>query len=112
VLVAAGASAADGALAHARRRPDSPEIARFVLQLAGDAAADCAERRRARRSLAFQGHRARGEFAPDEQARAVWAKHGSRRFAIRFRRLPISSSFLNYGAVRSTQTGELSHRIK
>ena len=53
------------------------EIARLVLQLAGDDEPRIAlsddERAAISRSKAAA---ARGEFATDEQVRAVWAKHG------------------------------------
>ena len=53
------------------------EIARLVLQLAGDDEPQIAlgddERAAISRSKAAA---ARGEFATDEQVRAVWAKHG------------------------------------
>jgi hypothetical protein len=53
------------------------EIARLVLQLAGDDESQIAlsddERAAISRSKAAA---ARGEFATDEQVHAVWAKHG------------------------------------
>ena len=53
------------------------DIARVVLRLAGDeeppATLSATERAALERSKAAA---ARGEFATDEQVRAVWAKHG------------------------------------
>jgi len=70
----------DRALAAARNLPPDAQddIARVVLRLAGaddDAPAPLTpeERSAIRESKAAA---ARGEFASDEQVRAVWAKHG------------------------------------
>jgi hypothetical protein len=55
------------------------DIARIVLQLAGadDEAPPVALTPAEREALAAsQAEAARGEFATDEQVRAVWAKHG------------------------------------
>jgi hypothetical protein len=67
------------AVAAARSLPPATqdEIAGLVLQLAGDDQPQIAlsddERAAISRSKAAA---ARGEFATDEQVRAVWAKHG------------------------------------
>jgi hypothetical protein len=58
--------------------PDQDDIARAMLQLAGydphePIALSADEREAIARSRAAAG---RGEFATDEQVRAVWAKHG------------------------------------
>jgi hypothetical protein len=70
----------DQALEAARSLPSDvqDDIARVVLQLAGsEAAAPIAlsadERKAIEKSKAAA---ARGEFAPEEQVQAVWAKHG------------------------------------
>jgi hypothetical protein len=70
----------DEAVAAVRRLPsdDQDDIARAIMQLAGsDLAAPIAlspeQREAIARSKAAAG---RGEFATDEQVRAVWAKHG------------------------------------
>ena len=70
----------DEAVEAVRRLPsdDQDDIARAIMQLAGsDLAAPIAlspeERQAIARSKAAAG---RGEFATDEQVRAVWAKHG------------------------------------
>lgn len=69
----------DQALELARSLPadEQDDIARLVMQLAGrdDVAASLSndERSAIDRSKAAA---ARGEFATDEQVRAVWAKHG------------------------------------
>lgn len=53
------------------------EIARLVLQIAGDDEREVAlsEDERAAISLS-KAAAARGDFATDEQGRAVWTKHG------------------------------------
>jgi hypothetical protein len=70
----------DEAVEAVRRLPsdDQDDIARAMMQLAGsDLAAPVVlspeEREAIARSKAAAG---RGEFATDEQVRAVWAKHG------------------------------------
>jgi hypothetical protein len=70
----------DEAVEAVRRLPsdDQDDIARAIMQLAGaDLAAPVVlspeEREAIARSRAAAG---RGEFATDEQVRAVWAKHG------------------------------------
>jgi hypothetical protein len=70
----------DEAVEVVRRLPsdDQDDIARAIIQLAGsDLAAPVVlspeEREAIARSKAAAG---RGEFATDEQVRAVWAKHG------------------------------------
>ena len=70
----------DEALEAVRRLPsrDQDDIARAIMQLAGsDLPAPVSlspqEREAVVRSKAAAG---RGEFATDEQVRAVWAKHG------------------------------------
>jgi hypothetical protein len=69
----------DQALEVARGLPSEAQddIARIVLQLAGDEATPVAlssdEREAIAQSKAAAG---RGEFATDEQVRATWAKHG------------------------------------
>ena len=70
----------DRALEAARGLPSDAQddIARVVLQLAGSeevalVALSADEREAIARSKAAA---ARGEFATDEQVRAVWAKHG------------------------------------
>jgi len=53
------------------------EIARLVLQLAGDDEPQIASSDDERDAIArSKAAAARGEFATDEQVRAVWAKHG------------------------------------
>jgi hypothetical protein len=53
------------------------EIARLVLQLAGDDAPQIALTDEERGAIALsKAAAARGEYATDEQVRAVWAKHG------------------------------------
>jgi hypothetical protein len=53
------------------------EIARLVLQLAGDDEPQIALTDDERAAIALsKAAAARGEFATDEQVRAVWAKHG------------------------------------
>jgi hypothetical protein len=53
------------------------EIARLVLQLAGDDEPQIPLSDDERASIAVsKAAAARGEFATDEQVRAVWAKHG------------------------------------
>ena len=69
----------DRALEAARSLPSDAQddIARVVLQLAGDEVAPVvlsADERIAIASSKAAG--ARGEFATDEQVRAIWAKHG------------------------------------
>ncbi len=59
----------------------SPEVqdgvARLVFQLAGDEEAPVILSAEERAALDLsKAAAARGEFATDEQARAVWAKHG------------------------------------
>ena len=71
----------DQALEAARNLPASAqdEIARIVLQLAGadDATPPIALSPEERAAiLASQAAAARGEFATDDEVRAVWAKHG------------------------------------
>ncbi len=66
---------------------DQDDIARAILQLAGHdppepIAPSADEREAIARSKAAAG---RGDFATDEQVRAVWAKHGLSGYAIRFR---------------------------
>jgi hypothetical protein len=70
----------DKAVEFVRRLPldDQDDIARAIMQLAGsDLVAPVVlspeEREAIARSKAAAG---RGEFATDEQVRAVWAKHG------------------------------------
>ncbi len=70
----------DQAVEVVRRLPsdDQDDIARAIIQLAGsDLAAPVilspTEREAIARSKAAAG---RGEFATDEQVRAIWAKHG------------------------------------
>jgi hypothetical protein len=70
----------DQALEMARSLPAEvqDDIARVVLQLAGDdSAAPVALSVDERAAIdASKQAAARGEFATDEQVRAVWAKHG------------------------------------
>jgi hypothetical protein len=70
----------DEAVDAVRRLPsdDQDDIARTMMQLAGSelpapVALSAEEREAIARSKAAAG---RGEFATDEQVRAVWAKHG------------------------------------
>lgn len=70
----------DEAVAAVRRLPlaDQDDIARAIMQLAGSDGPGLVvlspeEREAIARSKAAAG---RGEFATDEQVRAVWAKHG------------------------------------
>jgi hypothetical protein len=70
----------DQALEVARSLPSDAQddIARVVLQLAGsDEAVAVALSADERAAIAASKHAAaRGEFATDEQVRAIWAKHG------------------------------------
>ena len=69
----------DRAVKAARDLPPATqdEIARLVLQLAGDDEPQVALTEDERRAIAISKAVAtRGEFATDEQVRAVWAKHG------------------------------------
>jgi len=70
----------DQALELARSLPSDAQddIARIVLQLAGaEASAPVSLTADERAAItASKASAARGEFATDEQARAVWAKHG------------------------------------
>ncbi|MET0969905.1 MAG: hypothetical protein ABWY18_11930 [Tardiphaga sp.] len=69
----------DQALEVARALPSDAqdEIARIVLQLAGSESAPIPLTIEERVALeASKAAAARGEFATDEQVRAVWAKHG------------------------------------
>jgi hypothetical protein len=53
------------------------DIARLVLQLAGEDTAPVTLSPEERAAIArSKAAAARGEFATDEQVRAVWAKHG------------------------------------
>jgi hypothetical protein len=79
----------DQAVAAVRRLPsgDQDEIARAIMQLAGSdfpapVVLSSGEREAIARSKAAA---ARGEFATDEQVQDVWAKHGLRGCATRFR---------------------------
>jgi len=70
----------DEAVEAVRRLPsaDQDDIARAIMQLTGSDGAGAVvlspeEREAIARSKAAAG---RGEFATDEQVRAVWAKHG------------------------------------
>lgn len=58
--------------------PDTQDdIARIVLQLAGNDAAPEPLSAEEREAVALsKAAAARGEFATDEQVRATWAKHG------------------------------------
>lgn len=58
--------------------PDAQDdIARLILQLAGDDAELVALSSDERAAIsASKAAAARGEFATDEQVRATWAKHG------------------------------------
>ena len=69
----------DRAVEAARDLPASAqdEIARLVLQLVGDDELQVALTDDERAAIAVsKAAAARGEFATDEQVRAVWAKHG------------------------------------
>lgn len=69
----------DQALEVARSLPSEAQddIARVVLQLAGDETAPVALSADERSAIATSKSAAgRGEFATDEQVRATWAKHG------------------------------------
>jgi hypothetical protein len=70
----------DQAVEAARRLPpdDQDDIARAVMQLAGaDAAPPVSLTPDERNALAkSKAAAARGEFATEEEVRAVWAKHG------------------------------------
>jgi hypothetical protein len=70
----------DEAVEAVRRLPsdDQDDIARAIMQLAGsDLAAPIVLSSEERAAIAHSKAAAgRGEFATDEQVRAVWAKHG------------------------------------
>jgi hypothetical protein len=69
----------DRAVEAARNLPPDTqdEIARLVLQLAGDEEEPIALTAGERAAITLSKEAAaRGEFATDEQVRAVWAKHG------------------------------------
>ena len=69
----------DQALEVARSLPSEAQddIARIVLQLAGDEAGPIALSADERSAIATSKVAAqREEFATDEQVRAIWAKHG------------------------------------
>jgi hypothetical protein len=69
----------DQALEIARALPADAQddIARIVLQLAGNDSAPVALSAEERLAVeTSKAAAARGEFATDEQVRAVWAKHG------------------------------------
>jgi hypothetical protein len=69
----------DRALEAARSLPSDAQddIARVVLQLAGDEVAPVVLSADERAAIAIsKAAAARGEFATDEQIRAIWAKHG------------------------------------
>jgi hypothetical protein len=70
----------DQAVEAARRLPpgDQDDIARAIMQLAGaDEAAPVPLTPDERHAVAkSKAAAARGEFATDEEVRAVWAKHG------------------------------------
>ena len=69
----------DRAVKAARELPPATqdEIARLVLQLAGDDDSEVALTDDERSAIAVsKAAAARGEFATDEQVTAVWAKHG------------------------------------
>ena len=69
----------DRALEAARNLPSDAQddIARVVLQLAGGEVAAVVLSPDERAAItASKAAAARGEFATDEQVRAVWAKHG------------------------------------
>jgi hypothetical protein len=67
----------DRAVEAARSLPPETqdEIARLVLQLAGGEAARIALTADERTAIAASRAAARGEFATDNEVRAVWAKH-------------------------------------
>jgi hypothetical protein len=68
----------DRAVEAARNLPPDAqdEIARLVLQIAGDEEPPIALTAGERAGIALSKEAAaRGEFATDEQVRAVWAKH-------------------------------------
>ncbi|MET0221313.1 hypothetical protein [Tardiphaga sp.] len=53
------------------------DIARIVLQLAGDEGAPVALSPEERAAIAeSKAQAAKGQFATDDEVRAVWAKHG------------------------------------
>jgi hypothetical protein len=69
----------DQALEAARALPADvqDDIARIVLQLAGEDSLPVPLSDEERRALVIsKDAAARGEFATDEEVRAVWAKHG------------------------------------
>jgi hypothetical protein len=69
----------DQALAAVRKLPPDmqDDIARVVLQLARDDVAPVALSPEEREAISVSKSAAdRGEFATEEQVRAVWAKHG------------------------------------
>ena len=69
----------DQALEVARSLPSEAQddIARIVLQLAGDEAGPIALSADERTTIATSRATAeRGELATDDQVRAIWAKHG------------------------------------
>ncbi|MGH6824002.1 MAG: hypothetical protein ACRECP_07735 [Methylocella sp.] len=69
----------DQALEAARDLPpdDQDEIARVIFHLAGNDESRVALSLEERSALAIsKAAAAKGEFASDEQVRAVWAKHG------------------------------------
>ncbi len=69
----------DRAVEAARNLPPDAqdELARLVLQLAGDGEPPMALTLEERAAIASSKEAAaRGEFATDEHVRAVWAKHG------------------------------------
>jgi hypothetical protein len=69
----------DRAVEAARNLPPDAqdEIARLVLQLAGNEEPPIALTAEERAAIALSKEAAaRGEFATDEQVRAAWAKHG------------------------------------
>jgi predicted transcriptional regulator len=69
----------DRALEAARSLPSDAhdDIARVVLQLAGDEVAPVVLSADERAAIAAsKAAAARGEFATDEQVSAIWAKHG------------------------------------
>jgi hypothetical protein len=69
----------DRALEAARSLPSDAQddIARVVLQLAGSEVAPVVLSADERAAIATsKAAAARGEFATDEQVRAIWAKHG------------------------------------
>ncbi len=69
----------DRAVEAARNLPPDTqdEIARLVLQIAGDEGPPIALTAEERAAIALSKEAAaRGEYATDEQVRAAWAKHG------------------------------------